>query len=166
MSRMRATVVVVVLPCTAAAMRLPGPRRRRPKVLQAYEEAWSRHDAHAVAGFYYEPAVRVARGGPVMRLKRADQEAFFSGFLRGLVGRGYACSAREHLEVRLLDAETAIASGVTGRYRSGRQRPEADRARPRLGGRVASSARARRQAHQALRGLGPEVGLRAAPATT
>src|SRR6266540_3006348 len=88
------------------------------KVLQAYEEAWSRHDAHAVAGFYYEPAMRVARGGPVVRPRRADQEAFFSGFLRGLVGRGYARSAWERLEVRLLDAETAIASGVTGRYRS------------------------------------------------
>jgi ketosteroid isomerase-like protein len=86
--------------------------------LQAYEEAWNRHDAHAVAGFYYEPAMRVGRGGPVVRPTRADQEAFFSGFLRGLVSRGYAGSAWEQLEVRLLDEETAVASGVTVRYRA------------------------------------------------
>jgi ketosteroid isomerase-like protein len=88
------------------------------KVLQAYEEAWSRHDAHAVAGFYYEPAMRVGRGGPVVRPTRADQEAFFSGSLRGLVSRGYARSAWEQLEVHMLDVETAIASGVTVRYRA------------------------------------------------
>jgi hypothetical protein len=49
---------------------------------------------------------------------RADQEAFFRGSLRGLTSRGHARSAWEQLEVRLLDAETAIASGVVGRDRS------------------------------------------------
>jgi uncharacterized protein (TIGR02246 family) len=88
------------------------------EVLQAYEQAWSRHDAHAVAGFYYEPAMRVTKGGPVVRPTRADQEAFFEGFLRGLVERGYASSQWEQLEVRLLDPETAIASGIAVRYRA------------------------------------------------
>ena len=54
------------------------------QALQAYEEAWSRHDAHAIAGFYYEPAMRVSAGGPVVRATRAMQETFFSGLLSGL----------------------------------------------------------------------------------
>jgi ketosteroid isomerase-like protein len=82
------------------------------------EAAWSCHDAHAVAGFYAEPAMRVARGGPVVRPTRADQEAFFRAFLGALVSRGYGRSQWEHLDVRLLDGETAIASGVSARYRS------------------------------------------------
>ena len=88
------------------------------QALTAYEEAWSRHDAHAVAAFYYEPAMRVGKGGPAVRATRADQEAFFDGFLRGLVERGYARSAWEGLEVRLLDEQTALASGITVRYRA------------------------------------------------
>jgi uncharacterized protein (TIGR02246 family) len=88
------------------------------EVLRAYEEAWSRHDAEAVASFYFEPAMRVGKGGPVVRATRADQKAFFDGFFPGLVDRGYARSAWEGLEVRLLDPQTAIASGITVRYRS------------------------------------------------
>jgi uncharacterized protein (TIGR02246 family) len=88
------------------------------QVLKAYEKAWSRHDAHAVAGFYLEPAMRVSKNGPVVRATRADQEAFFAGFLRGMVSRGYERSAWEALEVRLLDPQTAVASGITTRYRS------------------------------------------------
>jgi len=86
-------------------------------VLARYEEAWSRHDGEAVAGFYYEPAMRVGKGGPVVRATRAEQREFFDGFLRGLVARGYARSAWEELEVRLLDPQTALASGITVRYR-------------------------------------------------
>lgn len=87
-------------------------------VLKAYEEAWSRHDGEAVASFYFEPAMRVGKGGPVVRATRAEQRAFFDGFLRGLVERGYARSAWEELDVRLLDPQTALASGITVRYRS------------------------------------------------
>jgi uncharacterized protein (TIGR02246 family) len=116
MSRMRAMVVVVLaIYCCGHAL-AETEEEAVAKVLQAYEDAWGRHDAHAIASFYYEPAMRVTRGGPVVRPTRADQEAFFGGFLRGLVSRGYVRSAWEQLEVRLLDAETAIASGVTGRY--------------------------------------------------
>ena len=66
--------------------------------LRAYEQAWSHLDAHAAASFYYEPAMRVTNGGPVIRATRSDQEVFFNGFL--------------------LDPNTAIASGVTVRYRA------------------------------------------------
>jgi hypothetical protein len=62
--------------------------------------------------------MRVARGGPVVRPSRADQEAFFTAFLGALVSSGYDRSDWERLEVRLLDGATAIASGVTRRYRS------------------------------------------------
>jgi uncharacterized protein (TIGR02246 family) len=88
------------------------------EVLKAYEEAWSQHDAEAVASFYFEPAMRVGKGGPVVRATRAEQKAFFDGFLRGLVDRGYVRSAWEELDVRMLDQQTAIASGITVRYRS------------------------------------------------
>src|SRR5258706_6220499 len=88
------------------------------QTLQAYEQAWSRHDAHAVAGFYFEPAMRVSKAGPVVRPTRADQENFFDGYLRGMVGRGYDRSEWESLEVRLLDAQTALASGIAVRYRA------------------------------------------------
>jgi ketosteroid isomerase-like protein len=87
------------------------------QLLHAYEEAWSRHDAHAIAGFYYEPAMRVSPAGPSVRATRAMQEAFFSGFLPSLLQQGYATSTWEHLEVRLLDANTAVASGVIVRHR-------------------------------------------------
>jgi uncharacterized protein (TIGR02246 family) len=86
-------------------------------LLKAYEAAWSRHDAQAVASFYYEPAMRVSKGGPAVRATRAEQQTFFDGFLRGLVERGYVWSAWEELEVRLLDPQTAFASGITVRYR-------------------------------------------------
>ena len=61
--------------------------------------------------------MRVGKGGPVVRATRAEQKAFFEGFLRGLVEGGYARSAWEELDVRLLDADTALASGITVRYR-------------------------------------------------
>jgi hypothetical protein len=62
--------------------------------------------------------MRVSRGGPVVRPTRADQEAFFAGLVRGLLERGYARSEWEEVAVRLLDSQTAIASGVTVRYKS------------------------------------------------
>jgi hypothetical protein len=53
-----------------------------------------------VASFYFEPAMRVSKGGRVIRATRAEQKAFFDGFPRGLVGRGYSRNAWEDLEVR------------------------------------------------------------------
>ena len=88
------------------------------ETLDAYEQAWSRHDAHAVADFYFEPAMRLSKGGPVIRATRADQETFFDGYLRSFVARGYERSEWESLEVRLLDAQTALASGISVRYRA------------------------------------------------
>ena len=88
------------------------------QTLEAYEAAWSRHDAKAVASFYFEPAMRVSKGGPVVRPSQADQEAFFDGYLRSLVARGYQHSEWESLDIRLLDSRTALASGVTVRYRA------------------------------------------------
>jgi ketosteroid isomerase-like protein len=86
--------------------------------LQAYESAWSRHDADAISSFYYEPAMRIGRGGPVVRPTREDQAAFFSGFMPGLVRQGYANSTLEETNVRLLDERTAVASGITVRYKT------------------------------------------------
>lgn len=88
------------------------------ETLRRYEEAWSRHDAHAVAGYYHEPAMRVGQGGPHVRATRAEQEAFFTGFLKGLVDKGYVASRWESLQVKLLDANTALASGVVVRLRA------------------------------------------------
>ena len=88
------------------------------QTLQAYEQAWSRHDAHAIAGFYFEPAMRVSKAGPVVRPTQAEQETFFDGYLRGMVARGYDRSEWESLEVRVLDAQTGLASGITVRYRA------------------------------------------------
>lgn len=87
------------------------------QTLQAYEQAWSRHDAQAIAGFYFEPAMRVSKAGPVVRATRADQQAFFVGYLRAMIERGYERSEWESLNGRLLDAQTALASGVAVRYR-------------------------------------------------
>lgn len=87
------------------------------RVLHAYEGAWSRHDAEAIAGFYYEPAMRVSPKGPIVRETRAMQQAFFTGLLTSLIGQGYSKSQWQPLEVRLLDANTAIASGVVARYK-------------------------------------------------
>lgn len=87
------------------------------QVMHAYEDAWSRHDAHAIAGFYCEPAMRVTKDGPAVRETRAVQEAFFGGFLPPLVTKGYDHSAWDRLDVRLLDANTAIVSGAVTRYR-------------------------------------------------
>jgi hypothetical protein len=50
--------------------------------------------------------------------RRALQETFFSGFRPSLVQQGYATRTWEHLDVRLLDANTAIASGVVVRHRN------------------------------------------------
>jgi ketosteroid isomerase-like protein len=111
------TVAFVLLTCCGGYALAVGEEAAK-EALHAYEQAWSGHDGHAVASFYYEPAMRVTKAGPVVRPSRADQEAFFKGFLRGLVERGYARSSWEQLEVRLLDPQTAIASGVTVRHRA------------------------------------------------
>ena len=87
------------------------------QVLRAYEDAWSQHDAKAIASFYYEPAMRVSPSGPTVRGTREVQQAFFQGFVAKLVQDGYASSRWERLDVRLLDADTAIASGVIVRER-------------------------------------------------
>lgn len=88
------------------------------QTLQAYEQAWSAHDAHAVSAFYFEPAMRVSKGGPAVRATRADQENFFDGYLRAIVARGYDHGEWESLDARLLDSRTAIASGISVRYRA------------------------------------------------
>ena len=114
----RQTIAVLLVLAAWCGTILAGTEEDAVKdVLTAYEEAWSRHDGEAVAVFYYEPAMRVGKGGPVVRATRAEQRTFFEGFLRGLVERGYARSAWEELEVRLLDPQTALASGITVRYR-------------------------------------------------
>ena len=93
------------------------PEQAVKETLEGYERAWTAKDAHAVASFYFEPAMRVSRGGPTVRPSRADQEAFFREFLRSLVERGFSRSEFESLEVRMLDARTAIASGIVLRYK-------------------------------------------------
>ena len=110
---------LAVVPASAAEPRAAGAERHAvEQVMRAYEDAWSRHDAHAIAGFYYEPATRVSPNGPVVRETRGVQEAFFRGLLARLVRQGFASSGWQTLEVRLLDANTAIASGVIVRRRA------------------------------------------------
>lgn len=70
-----------------------------------------------IAIFYYEPAMRVSKTGPTVRKTVEDQEIFFEGLLGALVSRGYDHSIWESLNIHLLDANTAIASGVIVRYR-------------------------------------------------
>ena len=118
LNTMQAFAAVLILVSWSGTILAGTEEEAVKEVLKGYEEAWSRHDAEAVASFYFEPAMRVGKGGPVVRATRAEQKAFFDGFLRGLVERGYARSAWEELEVRLLDPQTALASGITVRYRS------------------------------------------------
>lgn len=113
-----AAAALLLLICSLESARAADDVQTVKETLRAYEQAWSRHDGRAVASFYYEPAMRVTTGGPVVRATRAEQETFFTGFLAGLVERGYARSTWEKLDVHLLDAKTAIASGVTVRYRA------------------------------------------------
>lgn len=103
--------------CSAAALAEDAIDQVR-HTLQAYEQAWSAHDARAVSAFYFEPAMRVGKGGPAVRATRADQENFFDGYLRAIVARGYDHGEWESLDARLLDARTAIASGISVRYRA------------------------------------------------
>lgn len=118
MMSMRCAITSILLASCCVHALAAGKEEAVEQTLRAYEQAWSRHDGRAVARFYHEPAMRIARGGPVVRATRADQEAFFDAFLGGLVQRGYASSSWEALEVRLLDPETAIASGITVRHRA------------------------------------------------
>lgn len=97
---------------------LAGEEAAVEQLMRAYEQAWSKHDADAVSAFYLEPALRVSKGGPIVRPTRNDQKLLFSGLLQGLVERGYAKSDWERMDVRLLDAQTAIVSGVTVRYKA------------------------------------------------
>jgi len=113
------TVVSLMLAISCASAQAVASDEQAVKdTLAAYEDAWSRHDPDAVASFYYEPALRVSKGGPNVRPTRTEQKAFFAGFLPSLIERGYSDSAWESLEVRLLDDQTAIASGVIVRHRA------------------------------------------------
>jgi uncharacterized protein (TIGR02246 family) len=112
-----------MIPAFASQARAQGDARASDdakaveRVLRAYEEAWSRHDAAAIAGFYHEPAMRVSPAGPIVRETRAAQQVFFAGLLSKLIQDGYAKTEWERLRVHLLDPRTAIASGVTVRRR-------------------------------------------------
>ncbi len=114
----RAALLYIAAFAFCTVSRAADPLDEVRQTLQAYEQAWSRHDAHAVADFYFEPAMRVSKGGPVVRATRVDQETFFDGYLRAIVGRGYERSEWESLEARLLDPQTALASGISVRYRA------------------------------------------------
>jgi ketosteroid isomerase-like protein len=111
-------LIVALVGCVTACTSADRGEPAVVDTLQAYEQAWSRHDGQAVASFYHEPAMRVSPAGPVVRPTQADQEAFFKAFLGGLVTRGYARGSWEDLHTRLLDPKTAIASGITVRYRA------------------------------------------------
>lgn len=119
MNRLLSTALIIAVIAAASQVAAETSEEAEvSRVLHGYEEAWSRHDATAVASFYYEPALRVTPAGPAVRQTRADQEAFFKGFLSALVNRGYARSRWEELNIRELDGRTAVASGVTARYRA------------------------------------------------
>ena len=83
---MQAIAVVLILAFWSGPIPAGAEREEAVKdVLKAYEEAWSRHDGEAVASFYLSPGHARRKGGPVVRATRAEQKAFFDGFLRGLV---------------------------------------------------------------------------------
>jgi ketosteroid isomerase-like protein len=118
---MRKLSLALVALCVITSRLLAGEPGGEDEViatLQAYESAWSRHDADAISSFYYEPAMRVGRSGPVVRAALSDQAAFFSGFMPALVRQGYANSTLEETNVRLLDERTAVASAITVRYKT------------------------------------------------
>jgi ketosteroid isomerase-like protein len=117
-TRCGALLCAIAALAVCATARAADPAQELGQTLQDYESAWSRHDAQAIANFYYEPAMRIAKGGPIIRATRADQQTFFDGYLRALIARGYERSEWESLETRLLDAQTAIASGISARYRA------------------------------------------------
>jgi ketosteroid isomerase-like protein len=115
---LRAVIFLILAISSISAQSVVSDEQAVKDTLAAYEDAWSRHDPDAIASFYYEPALRVGKGGPNVRPTRADQKVFFTGFLPGLVERGYSDSVWESLEVRLLDDQTALASGVIVRRRA------------------------------------------------
>lgn len=86
-------------------------------VMLAYEQAWSEHDAKAVASYYFAPAIRVSKTGPSVRATIKDQELFFEGLLGSMVARGYDHSEWETLNIHQMDERTATASGITLRYK-------------------------------------------------
>lgn len=111
------TLVATVLLLAGQASFAADGTQAVKQTLEAYEQAWSHHDPKAAALFYYEPAMRISRDGPKVRAKRKDELAFFKVFLPALVKAGYDHSRWDRLTVHLLDAHTAIASGVVTRYR-------------------------------------------------
>jgi len=119
-SEMRGAAVLCMLAAFAfcATARAADPAQELTQTLRDYERAWSGHDAQAIANFYFEPAMRISKGGPIIRATRADQQSFFDGYLHAMIARGYERSEWESLETRLLDAQTAIASGISVRYRA------------------------------------------------
>ncbi len=86
-------------------------------VMIGYEQAWSKRDAKAVASYYHEPAIRGSRVGPTARPTIKSQEIFFEGFLGSLVIRGYDYSDWESLNIHIMNAQTAVAGGITLRYK-------------------------------------------------
>jgi len=111
---LRCCVIFILVGCSVA---LADDQADVKATLQSYENAWSQHDPRAIASFYYEPAMRISPTGPVVRQTRKDQEIFFSGFLPGLIRRGFDKSEWEELNVHLLDSATAVASGIVIRTR-------------------------------------------------
>jgi ketosteroid isomerase-like protein len=63
----------LIFTLVGSSVALAGDQANGEATLQSYENAWSERDPHAIASFYYEPAMRVSPAGPVVRQTRKDQ---------------------------------------------------------------------------------------------
>lgn len=113
-----AITLLCTFACTARAAGNAAAIAQVRQTLEAYEQAWSRHDPQAAADFYYTPAMHISHDGPKVRTTHKEVLAFFRIFLPNIAKAGLAYNRWTQLSVHLIDAHTAFASGVVTGYRA------------------------------------------------
>jgi hypothetical protein len=88
------------------------------KTLDGYYRAFSTLSVQATLPYLHQPALLVGPLGAIPLPTPSAVEPIFGPVMESLRGRGYARSELGSLEIRILGAESAFATGVAVRYRS------------------------------------------------
>ncbi|HEY9617303.1 MAG TPA: hypothetical protein V6C64_10705 [Microcoleaceae cyanobacterium] len=87
------------------------------KTFLDYAEAFGKLDPSVVLPFYQYPAILISEQKPVTITNDITGWVTFKIIMMGLKWRGYAHSVTESLEVRQLQDDLAIVTGIVIRYK-------------------------------------------------
>lgn len=88
------------------------------QTLEEYYRAFSILSVQAILPYLNQPALLVGPPGAIPLPTPSAIEPIFGPVMEGLRGRGYVRSQLASLEIRILGADSAFATGIAIRFRS------------------------------------------------